>query len=166
MKILITEEGRFVMVSGKPPTVGSKYNLDEADTATDAQNRAFHALLSEYWTSGAHSYRAKTFERFREEVKVKLGVGFEKIVYADIENGKAVIFEVKRRDEIPAHILADPDLRRMVLAKPRSWGDYSKKDRTETIDRLITEMQASGVNTKHFQEILAGMAGDSQGGRT
>lgn len=160
MKILITEEDRFVVVQGKPPKVGSRYHLDEADTATDAQNRAFHALLTEYWTSGCHSYKADNFDRFRDEIKVKLGAGFEKIVYADIDpdTGKAVIITVKRKDEVPARILSDPDLRRMVLAKPKSWAEYTKRERIDTIDRLIAEMHAAGVNTKHFHEILEGLA--------
>lgn len=158
MKIMITEEGRFVMISGKPPQVGSKYVLEEADSATGEQNRLFHALLSEYWSSGLGSYKATDFERFRDEVKMKLGAGFEKIVYATIEDGKAVISQVKRLDEVPAHVLKDPDLKRMVLAKLKSWADYTKKERTQTIDRLIAEMNQAGVNSKHFQEIMEGIS--------
>jgi hypothetical protein len=162
MKILIIEEGGHVLVSGKPPEVGKRYNLEPADTATEAQNKAFHALLTCYWTSGAHSYTCDSYDRFRDEIKVKLGAGFEKIVYADIEDGKAVIITVHRKDEIPPRILADPDLRRMVLAKPLSWSLYTKKQRTETIDRLITEMHAAGVNSKAFHDILAGMQGETK----
>lgn len=165
MKIIISEDGRFTVLSGKPPTVGSKYVLEEADSATGEQNRLFHALLNEYWSSGMHSYPANDFERFRDEVKMKLGAGFEKVVYADIEDGKAVIHQVKRRDEVPDHIMADPDLKKMVLAKLKSWADYTKKERTQAIDRLISEMNQAGVNSRHFQEIMQGISDNmNQGG--
>lgn len=160
MKIMVVEEGKFVMVSGKPPVVGTKYALEEAESATAEQNRLFHALVSEYWSSGAHSYDAKDFDHFRDLIKQKLGAGFEKLVYADVEDGKPVIVQVKRLDEIPPRILKDPDLKRMVLAKLKSWADYSKKERSQTIDKLIAEMVQAGVNTKHFQEIMEGIAND------
>jgi len=39
----------------------------------------------------------------------------------------------------------------------KSWRDYSKKERMESIDRLIAEMVQAGVNSKKFSEILQGM---------
>jgi len=162
MKIKVTEvsnnSGRFVVTDNDAPVVGIKYALEDAENATSSQNRAFHALITEYWSSGMHSYPVKTFGEFRDQIKLKLGAGFEKIIYADIEGNKAVIFEVKTRAEVPAHILADPDLKRMVKGKLLSWSEYSKKQRTDTIDRLIAEMHAAGCNSKKFELILAGMA--------
>lgn len=162
MRIKVVElsgnSGRFVIDDDETPLVGSRYELEDFDNPTARQNRAFHALLTEYFVSGASSSTAKDFRRFRDEVKVRLGAGFEKIVYADWIDGKAIIVECKRRDEIPQRILDDPDLAKIVKAKPLSWADYSKKQRRETIDRLIAEMHAAGVNSKRFETILKGMA--------
>lgn len=149
--------GKFVLDDSTPPHVGSRYELEDFDNPTARQNRAFHALVTEYWVSGHHSSSASNFRRFRDEIKMRLGAGFEKIVYADVVDGKAVIIEVHRRDEIPARILADPDLAQIVKGKPLSWADYSKKQRTDTIDRLIAEMHQAGCNSRKFQEILDGM---------
>lgn len=169
MKVMITEvtdrEGRFRVLGSQIPTAGMKYAMEEAESATGEQNRLFHALISEYWSSGAGSHKATDFEAFRDEIKLKLGAGFEKIVYATIEDGKPVIVQVKRLDEVPPHVLKDPDLKKMVLAKLKSWSVYTKKERTQTIDRLIAEMNQAGVNSKRFQEIMQGIADNgSQGG--
>ena len=158
MKILITSDSTFTMVSGQPPEVGSKYALEEAESATGEQNRLFHALVTEYWSSGLSSSQATSYEAFRDDIKLKLGAGFEKLVYADLEDGKAVIVTVTRLDEVPQRILKDSDLKRMVLAKLKSWSAYTKKERTQTIDRLIVEMHQSGVNSKKFEEILSGVS--------
>jgi len=166
MKILILEDMKFAMVSGQLPKAGMKYALEEAESATGEQNRLFHALLTEYWSSGMSSHEATDFDAFRDEIKLKLGAGFEKIVYATIEDGKPVIVQVKRLDEVPQHVLKDPDLKRMVLAKLKSWSLYSKKERTQTIDRLIAEMHQAGCNSKKFMEILEGLSENSNKGAT
>ncbi len=164
MKVMITElvdrEGKFRVLGSQVPTIGMKYSMEEAESATGEQNRAFHALLTEYWGSGMGSHKATDFDAFRDEIKLKLGAGFEKIVYATVEDGKPVIVQVKRLDEVPPHVLKDPDLKKMVLAKLKSWSSYTKKERTQTIDRLIAEMHASGVNTSRFYDILSGMDGN------
>ena len=156
--------GKFIMDDDESPIVGGRYDLEDFDNPTNRQNRTFHALLTCYWVSGCHSSSAKDFHRFRDEVKVRLGAGFEKIVYADWIDGKAQIVECKRKDEIPRRILEDPDLAKIVKAKPLSWADYSKKQRIETIDRLIAEMHFAGVNTKKFHEILEGMSENTNKG--
>ena len=161
---LIGNQGRFILDDDDRPSIGSRYDLEDFDNPTNRQNRTFHGLLTCYWTSGCHSSTAKDFHRFRDEVKVRLGAGFEKIVYADWIDGKAQIVECRRKDEIPRRILDDPDLAKIVKAKPLSWSEYSKKQRTDTIDRLKAEMVQAGVNTKKFHEILSGMEENSNKG--
>jgi hypothetical protein len=55
-------------------------------------------------------------------------------------------------DEIPAGTQM-----RDIMGKLKSWADYSKTERRETMDRLIAEMETAGVNTPKYREILAGM---------
>ena len=54
MIIQITPDG-YIHLSGDAPEVGRKYALEDATDGTQAQNRAFHALVQEYFTSGCHS---------------------------------------------------------------------------------------------------------------
>jgi hypothetical protein len=148
MVILITPDGYYVE-SGDAPEVGRKYALELADTPTQRQNKAFHALLMEYWVSGAHSYIAKNYEEFRDFIKRDLGAGFCLYHWFYWDGEKIVKGKCKNRSDIPK--CAE------IIGKLKSWSDYTKKERTETIDRLIAEMIQAGVNTRKFSEILEGM---------
>ena len=145
--IQITPDG-FIHVSGDVPEIGRKYSLEDVAEGSLAQGKAFHALIQEYWRSGAHSYDCDSFPRFRDLIKRDLGAGFESYVYAD-ETG---LHKVKTAAEIPATV---PITHKM--GKLKSWADYTKKERREAIDRVIAEMTQAGVNTRKFQEILEGM---------
>jgi len=147
MIIQITPDG-YIHLSGDAPEVGRKYLLEDATEGTQAQNRAFHALVQEYFTSGCHSYNAKTWLELREYIKRDLGAGFESYVYAD-ESG---IHKVKTLDEIPEGVPISHK-----LGKLKSWASYTKTERKKTLDRLISEMIQAGVQTKHFYEILEGI---------
>jgi hypothetical protein len=135
MKILITSPGEF---SGDGLIVGKEYEAIPAEDATERQNRAFHALLMEYWKSGAHSYRAKNYAHFREIIKLNLGARVEQF-YSLIDD--------------TGHVLEIPRLQWRI----KSLSDYTKKELKETIDNLIAEMHQAGVQTKKFYEILEGM---------
>jgi hypothetical protein len=145
--IQITPDG-YITLSGTPPVVGRKYTLEDAETGTAAQNKAFHALIAEYWRTGMHSYNVKTFDQFRDMIKRDLGAGFESFIYADYTG----MHKVQTVEEIPAGID-----RRFILGKLKSWADYTKKERRESLDRLIAEMEQAGVNSRKYQEIIAGM---------
>ena len=47
---------------------------------TDAQNRAFHALLGEYWKSGLSSY--ESYEDMRDTIKLRIA-GADEYIYID-----------------------------------------------------------------------------------
>jgi len=142
MRILITAEGQF---TGANLEVGHYYNVEPINAGTGEQNRAFHALVQEYWASGVHSYNAKNFVHFRELIKLYLGVGSEKYYSLVDDQGKPT---------------AEPILSWRI----KSWANYSKKERTETVSRLIAEMIQAGVNTPKFTEILRGMEQKTFGG--
>ncbi len=150
MRIQITPGGGYVHISGDAPEEGKTYLLEDATNGSLAQNKAWHALLQEYWRSGQHSYRADSFLGFRDLIKRDLGAGFEAYVYAD-DSG---LHKVKHLDDVPDHVPQSH-----VMGKLKSWGKYTKKQRRETIDLLISTMIQAGVNTKKFHEILDGMEG-------
>jgi len=149
MIILITPDG-YVPESAEAPEVGRRYYLEDATTGTLAQGKAFHALIQEYWRSGAHSYNVKTFNEFRDCIKRDLGAGFDSYIWAD-ENG---IHKAEKLTDIPMDARMD---RKRILGKLKSWADYTMKERRESIDRVIAEMQQAGVQSKKFFEILDGM---------
>jgi hypothetical protein len=153
MTILITAPGEYIAQSSDVPIVGRGYALEDATTGTGAQNRAFHALIGEYFRTGLHSYPARTFAEFRDYIKRDLGAGFESFVYACPDGVK----KVKTREEIPAEY----NNAKFALGRLKSWSDYTVKQRTETIDRLIAEMDQAGVNTPKYQEIRKGMEGNN-----
>ena len=139
------------------PEIGYKYSLEDATDGTGAQNRAFHALVQEFWRCGMHSYNVKSFSAFRDQIKLKLGAGFESYFYVDLVDGEPRAFKADDYNLVPEHIRKSEHRNDMMFGKLKSWGDYTKKERKETIDNLIVEMEASGVNTRKYQEIRAGM---------
>jgi len=132
--VLITAPGQFTC-NGDDPKTGCYYNCEPADEGTDAQRRTFFALAQEYWRTGCHSYNARSFDHFYYLLKLYIGVGMEK--FCNLANA----------DGTPC-----PEGR--VDYRIKSFKKYTKKERMETIDRLIAEMIQAGVNTKKFNEIL------------
>jgi len=158
MKILITAEGQYTVESKDAPKTGFYYTLEDATKGTNAQNKTFHALVTVYWKSGVHpKYGGCGYHQFRDIIKRDLGVGFEAFVYASIVDGKPRINQVSSIDEIPEEIRLDPEMRTMIQGKLKSWGRYTKKERIRTIDNLIDDMAANGVNSDDFMEILKGL---------
>jgi len=137
MRILVTSPNAFV---GDDLVPGEEYEVRPADTGTERQNRAWHALLQEYWASGCHSYGARSFPHFRELIKLYLGAGAEKYYSLVDDHGNLLDWPVVRH-------------------RVKSWTRYTKKERKESIDSLIAEMHQAGVQTRKFYEILEGLEG-------
>jgi hypothetical protein len=159
MKILITESGQYLCESKEEPVPGRRYTLEDAATGTAAQSNAFHALMAEYFRSGCHSYQATSLEAFKKEIKRSLGPEskYEAFVYVDPADPSLSMKDAESWDDIPEHIRNHPDKRLLVRGRLKSWADYSKKERRETMDRLISEMHQAGVQTPKFMGILEGM---------
>ena len=149
MRILITPTG-YVHESGDVPVEGKSYFLEDATSGSLAQNKAFHALVQEYFKSGCHSYNCASWQELKDFIKRDMGAGFKSFVYAD----QSGMHEVKTKEEIPA---GTP--RTHILGKLKSWSKYTKKERRETMDLLISTMIQAGVQTKKFNEIMTGMEG-------
>ena len=149
MTILITDDG--YIAEGKQPEVGKRYYLTDAESGTEAQNKAFHALVQEYFKSGAFSYPAKTFQELKDFIKRDLGAGFENFVYATPEGIK----RATTTDEIPEEYRTA----QYTMGRLKSWSKYTKRERRETMDALIAQMLLVGVQTKKFNEIMTGLEG-------
>lgn len=156
MTIQITPDG-FIPLSGDAPEVGKVYALEDASEGSLAQGRAFHALIQEFWKSGLHSYDVACFDEFRNCIKRDYGAGFESFVYADFADGLPVIREAKAFDEIPEYVRKDPRRAELIRGRLKSWSEYSKTERREAIDAVISTMHQAGVQSKKFYEILEGM---------
>jgi len=109
---------------------------------TDSQNKAFHALLNEYYISGLHSYAS--YEDMRDSFKLKAG-GAKEYIY--LENGKQ--HTCKQFDDIPKGC--------QHIGIPKSWLDLIREERTMAIKLLIAEGYEAGMNSAHWEEIISGM---------
>ena len=164
MKILITETG-YLVESKDSPEVGKRYNLEDAVEGTQAQNKAFHALLQEYFKTGLHSYNVDNFADFKNQIKRHLGAGFEAFIYVEIKKpvmglpnlDRPVIKDAKTYEDIPEAIRKDEYMKEQIRGRLKSWSDYTKNERKNTLDNLIAEMEEAGVNSKKYNEIIEGM---------
>ena len=150
----------FRFLDYQNPTLGNEYFIEDATNGTQAQNKAFHALVLEYWKSGTHSYNASSFEEFRNMIKRHLGEGFEAFIYVEMVSGVPKIKDAKTVADIPEYIKNDPEMKDIIRGRLKSWSKYTMKQRKNCIDALISEMHQAGVNTPKFDEILRGMGSD------
>lgn len=156
MRISIIDSRTYESLETIPPGL---YDIESAKEGTNEQNRAFHALLTEFFVSGLHSYNAKSFDEFKNFIKRDFGAGFESYVCVVDEGGEISWCEVKEKSAIPANTAVDKDGKKMIKGKLKSWADYTKKERTETIDNLISAMIQAGCNSRKFEEILSSLTG-------
>jgi hypothetical protein len=102
-----------------------------AELGTEEQNRAMHALLTAYYLTGLHSAPdGTTLDVFKIYMKMLYGP-----CYAMDFNNKRVII-------------------------PKSWADYSKHERSEFVDALISEINQSGAyaESPKIREIIDGFS--------
>ena len=107
---------------------------------TDQQNRAFHALLGEYWKSGLSSY--ESYDDMKDTIKLRIA-GADGYIF--IDNGK--VRHAKSLDEVKGR----------YAEVPKSWSDFTLEQRRDAIDEVIREATVAGINSKKWGEILQGM---------
>ena len=107
---------------------------------TDQQNRAFHALLGEYWKSGLSSY--ESYDDMKDTIKLRIAGADE---YIFIDNGKV------------RHAKSLEEVRGRYAEVPKSWADFTLEQRRDAIDEVIREATVAGINSKKWGEILQGM---------
>ena len=156
MKILITENS-YIIESQESPIIGHSYILEDASEHTGKQRKAAHALIGEWFKSGAWDYDTTDYNRFREYVKKDYGSGFSHYEYVDNDYG---MNRVKELDEIPEYVLKDygeGHNKKRIKAVLKSFTEYTKKDVMLLIDRLIDVMMERGVKSAKFQDIIKGL---------
>lgn len=110
---------------------------------TDAQNRAFHSLLGEFWVSGLSSY--ESYEDLKDSIKLKVA-GPDEFIF--IKDGK-----VRRSKTLEG-------VEGRYAEVPKSWADFTRDERKEAIDWVIKEANLAGINSKKWDEIIKGMMED------
>jgi hypothetical protein len=110
---------------------------------TDKQNRAFHALIGEFWVSGLSSY--ESYEDLKDSIKLKVA-GPDEFIF--IKDGK-----VRRSKTLEG-------VEGRYAEVPKSWSDFTRDERKEAIDWVIKEAQMAGINSKKWDEIIKGMMED------
>ena len=110
---------------------------------TDEQNRAFHALIGEFWSSGLSSY--ESYEDLKDSIKLKVA-GPDEFIF--IKDGK-----VRRSKTLEG-------VEGRYAEVPKSWADFTRDERKEAIDWVIKEAQMAGINSKKWDEIIKGMMED------
>jgi hypothetical protein len=158
MKIFVPEQGRFTGCELQP---NKWYEVQDAAEGTEAQNKAFHALVAEYFVSGLCSYPAKSADELKKYIKKTYGAGFDYYIAAvqckTYPNAGAVR-QVKYKTKEEALKNATWFGREQaVFGVLKSWGKYTKAERMKTMDGLISEMLQAGANSKKFEEILKGL---------
>ncbi len=172
MKILILENSEYAVSSKTVPIVGRYYSLEDAESGSSAQNKAFHALITEFykWMLGNNEFVLEidniTYDlscpdkdTLKNIFKKKYGAGFESFVYAQYDNvsNRVIIKAADTYEQIPSTVKDDKDFRLLIRGKLKSWGVYTKKQRTTLLQVTIDLMKSVGVDSKKFHEILDGM---------
>ena len=100
------------------------------ESGTERQNKAAHSLLAAYFASGLHSSSARNVEEFKLWSKWNWG---------------------------PCYIWDMPDGKQQRI--PISWAQYSKQERCDFLDCLVSDCKQSGAydEDKKVREIIDGM---------
>jgi len=156
-RILITSDYEY---SGDKLDIGSYYFCQKDDNGTLQQNSLFHALLDIFYKSGCYSYPVDNYTDFRNYVKEHLGAGYESYFFMyESDNGLAE-GRVKKLEDVPVLKLGiKADGNKMLWGDLKSWSKYTKKERMETINRLLVDMDNSGINSAKYFEIRKELEG-------
>ncbi|MDA3939613.1 MAG: hypothetical protein PF693_09920 [Spirochaetia bacterium] len=178
MKILILENDQYLVESKTVPIVGRHYSLEDATHGSNAQNSAFHALISEFYRwmlssnefvyeidSITYDFSCPDWLTLKDIFKRKYGAGFESFVFVEMHEPvmgaefitKPKIMDAKKYSDIPEAIRKDPDYKSLIRGRLKSWACYTKKQRMNLLDNTINIMKLSKCDSKKFHEILDGL---------
>jgi transposase-like protein len=112
-------------------------------SGTEEQNRAFHALINEFWLTGCSSY--PNYETMRDSYKLRAGGAKEYKIAT--ENG---VVTSKTLEGYEGYI---------SIAIPKSWSEFNREQRMKAIDLVLADIYQSGASSKKLDEIIGGLDG-------
>jgi len=130
--------------------------IENADTKSQAQNKAFHSLAQCFWDSGCSSF--DNFDELKAHYKIQVGhIAFTKYLF--YRNGK--VEYVTRVEDIPK----DAESGAVSMSYPASWATITQEKAMKAITQLINDMEQAQVFSsfqgEKFAEIIFGMTGES-----
>ena len=150
---------KAIILGDELPKENTVYELTEIDEQTDQQRKLFNPLCRLYFDSLCYPREAVDWLDLRDQIKLKLGAGYETVRFTTSDYA---IHEIpfKKKDEIPDYVRADyakgNQARVQLILK--SMSSYSKKEMQTITDSMIREMIPNGVGksckSKKFNEIL------------
>lgn len=127
--------------------------LDEKQYKSKKQNNLFHSLLKCFWESKLSSFESyKELRNHYKRIAHLCDVQWENTLPEQI---KQILWKAIKLLPIPKRYLDEIcELLRGRVITWHSWGDCSKEMASLTLDQLINDMIAAGVNSKKFQDIM------------
>ena len=114
----------------------------EIETDHERLRRSFHALIKAWFKSGEYSAnleKIKTYEALRDYYKLQGCDG----VPEWYRFGK---YNTKDKTEITNHL--EPMYHRFIVEDPKSWSKMTKKEKSNCLDILLTEIRHSMTNNQ------------------
>ncbi|MCP4323013.1 MAG: hypothetical protein GY787_14440 [Alteromonadales bacterium] len=130
-----------------------KVDID-IESSHERLRRSFHGLLRDWFDSGewsANGERIKTIEALRDYYKLEGCSG----VPEWYRFGK---FNTKVREEITDYIA--PEYHRFIVEDPKSWTKMNKKQKSNSLNLLLTEIKHSMTNNQKVLKRVAEITGD------
>lgn len=153
------------------PIEGRYYYLEDATTGTQAQNKAFHSLLKAWWdwmfktgsltfefNGVVFNFDTPDHKEFKRLWKARYGAG-NQIYFVNNLCGRE---RADSYNDIPIYAKSDFEAgnKDRIWLDLKSWSDYTKTERKDTIQAMINMIPCSGCDDKKVWEIIEGMSSD------
>lgn len=127
----------------------------EVESSHDRLRRSFHALIREWFDCGefsANGHDVKTYGKLRDYYKFE-GTDYkvDKYVYRSNEYDSVDEMVEKELDNFNMNY---------VSVKPKSWKDMTKKEKSNALNCLLTEIRLSMCNNQKVLSWVAKITGD------
>lgn len=127
--------------------------LEEKQYKSRQQNALFHSLLMCFWESKLSSF--ESYEELRNHYKRVAHLCDVKWENRLKDTTKQILWRAIKMLPLPQSELAEiTELLKGRVVTWRSWAECSKEMASLTLDQLINDMIAAGVNSKKFESIM------------
>ena len=126
----------------------------EIESPHERLRRSFHALLREWFNCGewsANGTEIYTYDKLRD---------YYKLVGCDMKPAKYV-YRNDKFDTLDLLVESYPDYTKGFIGlEPKSWNDMTKKEKSKSLDSVLTEIRYSMTSNKSVLEWVAKITGD------